>query len=251
MPWRAERLQEQETIMPTEEERLQILEMIASGKISAEQGIELLSTLTGEVGDSFSEAEGASLTGSPNFPTREDVQFLQSEELDEMPFQSETKVGFYSSEQHGAAGVPPGMNKWQNFWWVPMAVGVGTTVLASLIMFFVFLGTGLSFWFACSWLPFLIGVGLVVFAWVSRTMRWLHLRIQQKPGEHPQNINISFPLPLGLAAWFVRTFKHWLPANIANIDTALLALKDTSGSTPFYMEVDEGEGRERVEIYIG
>jgi hypothetical protein len=237
--------------MPTEEERLQILEMIASGKISAEQGVELLSTLSGEVGDSFSEAEGAGLTGSSNLPTLEEVHLLQTEEMGEMPFQSEAQVGFNSSEQTGAAGVPPGMNKWQNFWWVPMAVGVGVTIFASLVMFFVFLGTGLSFWFACSWLPFLVGVGLVVFAGASRTMRWLHLRIRQKPGEHPQSINISLPLPLGLAAWFVRTFRHWLPANIANIDTALLVLKDTSGSTPFYMEVDEGEGKERVEIYIG
>jgi hypothetical protein len=237
--------------MSTEEERLQILEMIASGKISAEQGIELLSTLTGEVGEGFSKAEGTYLPGDSTSHIPNEVHLLKPESVNDTPFQGGLQGGFSSTEQTSPAGVPPGMKKWQNFWWVPMAIGVGTTVLASLVMFFVFLGTGLSFWFACSWLPFLIGVGLVVFAWASRTMRWLHLRIQQKPGEHPQNINISFPLPLGLAAWFVRTFKHWLPANIANIDTALLALKDTSGSTPFYMEVDEGEGRERVEIYIG
>jgi len=87
----------------------------------------------------------------------------------------------------------------------------------------------------------------------SRTSRWLHLRVHQKPGERPQTIAISFPLPLRFAAWFVRNFGRYIPKlDQTGLDEMILALGKTTGpNSPFYIEVDEGEDGEQVQIYIG
>jgi hypothetical protein len=132
-----------------------------------------------------------------------------------------------------------------------MGIGVAITVIGGFFMFWTFQATGLSFWFACSWLPFMIGVICVVLAWSSRTMRWLHVRIRQDSGERPQNIAFSLPLPLGFASGVLRMFRPWLPNNIAQLDAVLQSLNETSTDTPFYLEVDEGNGEDRVEIFIG
>jgi hypothetical protein len=107
---------------------------------------------------------------------------------------------------------------------------------------------------ACAWLPFLLGVAVMALAWSSRTSRWLHLRIhqKQKPGEWPQKITLSFPLPLRLTTWALRTFGRYFPQlKNSGVDELILALgKNTSPDNPFYLEVDEGEAGERVQIYI-
>jgi hypothetical protein len=90
-------------------------------------------------------------------------------------------------------------------------------------------------------------------AWASRNSRWLHLRIHQKPGERPQTILLSFPLPLRVTAWFLRTFGRSIPQlKNSGVDELIQALEqNTVLADPFYIEVDEGEDGERVQIYIG
>jgi hypothetical protein len=104
--------------------------------------------------------------------------------------------------------------------------------------------------------PFTLGLLAIILAWQSRTSPWLHLRVQQAPGETPQRIAISMPLPTGLAAWFLRTFGHRIPAmkeqGLDELDKMILAVgKNVSPDNPIYVQVDEGENGEKVEIYIG
>jgi hypothetical protein len=119
-------------------------------------------------------------------------------------------------------------------------------------MYLAWQSRGLGLLFACTWFPFLLGVAVMAFAWSTRNLPWLHIRIQQKPGERPERIAISLPLPLSLIAWGLRTFKHRIPnPGNMNYDDMVMALKHVSPDTPFSVDVDEGENGERVQVYIG
>jgi hypothetical protein len=155
-------------------------------------------------------------------------------------------------EKFTSPQIDPNMLKWKGFWWIPFWVGVGITIVSASLMYYAWFGGGFSFWFACTWFPFMLGVAVMALAYASRTARWLHVRVHQQPGERPQNIAISLPIPLRLTAWFFRTFKGHIPhMGNTGIDELIMALEATNPDTPFYVEVDEGEDGERVEVYIG
>jgi len=231
--------------MDERSERLHILEMIEGGVITPDEGTRLLKALEGvyEPDESLAgdfetapSSEQASSTASPPPATtaEEAVEAVHGTGLPKEEFNARL------------AG-------WRRWWMIPLWVGVGITIIGGSLMFWAFQSTGISFWFACAWLPFLLGLALIVLAYGSRTARWLHLRVHQKPGDWPQTIALSFPLPLHFTAWFLRTFRHYIPRlDRTGLDELILALeKTTSQENPFYVEVDEGEDGERVQIYIG
>lgn len=221
----------------SEEERRQVLEMVQSGKISAEQALDLLKALQEDEGpDQLPEmASGATAfaTGAAE----------ESSRVEDLP-------------PNQQAEPPPdlgrGAKHWRNWWWIPLWVGVGITAISALLMYAAYNSGGFGFWFACTWFPFLFGVAVMALAATSRTARWLHVRIHQSPGEFPQKIAFSLPIPIRLAGWFFRTFRHTIPGldEVPNIDEMLKALENVTPEAPFFVEVDEGDG-ERVEVYIG
>ena len=151
------------------------------------------------------------------------------------------------------AALPDDALKWKRWWMVPVWVGVGITVFGGLFMYLAMQSSGLGFWFACASLPFILGLLVIVLAWGSRNAPWLHLRVQQPPGEKPERIAFSMPLPIRPAVWFLRTFGRWIP-NLKehSYDEVILAVGDTtSPDNPLYIVVDEEETGEKVEIYIG
>jgi hypothetical protein len=120
-------------------------------------------------------------------------------------------------------------------------------------MFWAFRTSGFGFWFACAWFPFLLGVAVLALAWSSRTSPWLHVRVHQAPGERPRKIAISLPIPVHLTVWGLRTFGHYIPQmGDTSLDEVILALKDVAKEgTPLFVDVDEGENGERVQVFIG
>jgi len=228
--------------MSEKNERLQILEMIENGTITASEGASLLKALEADY-------------------MVEDMSFDSEDEPE--PFV--TDEAGYSKENEPAAEplsgdviadtFDPEIEKWKRWWMIPLWIGVGITVIGGLLMVWAYQASGFSFWFGCSWLPFLLGVAVMVMAWSSRSARWLHLRIQQEPGEWPRTIAFSFPLPLRFAAWFLRTFGQFIPkVNETGVDFDQLIQvleNSTNSETPFYIEVDEGDNGEKVQIYIG
>jgi len=231
--------------MDESSERLHILEMIESGVITPAEGTRLLkaledvyepdASLAGDFETAPSSEQASSTASPPPATTAEEaVEAVHGTGLPKEEFNARL------------AG-------WRRWWMIPLWVGVGITIIGGSLMFWAFQSTGISFWFACAWLPFLLGLALIVLAYGSRTARWLHLRVHQKPGDWPQTIALSFPLPLHFTAWFLRTFRHYIPRlDRTGLDELILALeKTTSQENPFYVEVDEGEDGERVQIYIG
>jgi hypothetical protein len=82
----------------------------------------------------------------------------------------------------------------------------------------------------------------------------LHVRVHQEPGEWPQTIAISLPIPIRFTAWLLRIAKPYIHNHgieRANLDELILALEKTSPDQPFYVKVDEGDSGEKVEVFIG
>ena len=224
-----------------EAERLQILEMIEKGVITASEGVRLLNSLEGELDEteiSFVAEASATSTGQPE--TTPEPGVFEQEPV------SKTKTSSPSKEFDSR------IKKWRSWWWIPLLVGLGITMISGLLMFLAYQGNGFGFWFACLWFPLLFGIMIIILSAASRTARWMHVRIHQEPGEWPQTIAISMPLPIRFAAWIMRIFKpHIHGIDNANLDEMILALEKTSPEQPLYVQVDEGDSGEKVEVYIG
>jgi len=235
-----------------DDERLQILDMIATGKISPQQGVELLKALEDE--------ENKADEAQPSLQLEPPQQPGVDAALPPVVISQQATPPPGSSSQPNAAaneGLPenppfdPRAKKWQGWWRIPLWIGVIATVLTGLLMYSIFRASGFGFWFACSWFPFLISVGILALAWASHSAHWIHIRVHQPPGQRPQNIAISFPIPITLMAWFLRTFRGKIPGmEGVNSDEMILALHHVTPDKPFYVEVNEEHG-EHVEVYIG
>jgi SHOCT-like domain len=292
------------------EERLQILDMIAQGKISAQQGIELLRALDDEASpvEDFPMDESTAVAAQPtqtpdNLPvegqavrqaevipaealppvmetaaqvepeapafeqpvvvsqaevmppvveTSPQTEIPSPEAAPNAPLPSESQTSpTIVEELPPAPSFDPKAAKWRGWWRIPLWIGVIATILTGILLYTIYNAGGFNFWFACAWFPFMLSVAIIALAWASRSAHWLHVRVHQRPGERPQNIAISLPIPLTLMAWGLRTFRSKIP-NIQgmNPDEMILTLKHVSPEQPFYVEVNEDNG-ERVEVYIG
>jgi hypothetical protein len=110
--------------------------------------------------------------------------------------------------------------------------------------------SGLGFWFFCAFVLFLLGVALLALGLDSRTSRWIYVNVQQKPGEKPERIVISFPLsPVsGLVSLFG---KHIPSEQKGAVDDVLRAIfRSTTSSEPFFVDVNDKDGQ-HVQVYIG
>lgn len=229
--------------MSDSSERMHILEMIESGKISAEQGMQLIAAL-----DSAEESEEGPILEAEN--SQADTATMPDTSTGMEPTYSQAAP---KSKPPTPPHLPQEINKWRRFWVIPLAIGIAVTILSSYWMYTAQQASGIGFSFLCASLPFLIGLAILALAWKTRRGPWLHLRIQQKPGEHPQRIALSFPLPIRLAAWFLKRFGNRIEGlENTSLDEVILAVGDnTSPENPVYVQVDEGEDGEKVEIFIG
>lgn len=256
--------------MSTESERKQILFMVESGKITPSQGVKLLQALddTASEGELGGESLVQAAQEAPIFEPPVDQNRVVAENLNPSPTgqpqDHPTDIPVEPGENPDPqptqeANLPPrpvdapDYKSWRRWMMIPLWTGVVVTILGGVLMYTTWMASrGLSFWFACAWIPFLAGIGLTVLAWGGRSVRWLHIRIQQKTGEWPQKIAFSLPLPLKLLAWLVRTFGDRIPnMEGKGMDEMILALENTSADAPFFLDVDDGEDGERVQVIIG
>lgn len=259
--------------MTASDERRRILDLLDNGTITAEQAIQLLATV--EDDDEPEEVAPA----SQNAESADQAMILESR-VTSVPIAEQavapvvlpdpvpvpTPVAAEQAEneiptpedppepQPGRVDSPfdPGQAGWRAWWQWPFWIGIGVTVFAAGLMYLAYQGSGFGFWFACTWFPFLFGVAVMALAWASRTARWVHVRVQQKPGQKPERIAISLPIPLRLTAWALQTFGGQIPG-MKNMNAAemVMALRNVTPETPFYVQVDEGDDGEKVEVYIG
>ena len=215
----------------TDQERNQVLKMIEEGKITPEEGLQLMQALEQQEPD----LEPAALPAAPTVEASSNSG----------PAQTADSIPDPQVERLKATA--------RRLWQIPLWVGIFITVLSALGMYAVMRGPGMNFWFYFLLLPLLLGVALTALAAGSRAARWIYVDVHQQPGEHPGHIFLGFPLPLKLTAWFLRTFGPMIPdLQRTNVDGIIQVIESGfSGKEPLIVHVDEGETGERVQVYIG
>ena len=252
--------------MDISSERMRILELIDSGEISTEDGLRQLAALQDQAGldeQTDNLPPERILTG----PAETSLGINAYSQLDSPGYVQAGNAGQSDSGTRPESDAAPArpeivsdtqredFERWKHYWMIPLWIGVGTTILGGLLMYWALQSAHVGFWFICATLPFIFGVLVMAMAAGSRTARWLHVRVQQPPGERPQRIAISFPIPIGFTIWFLRTFRGHIPGleNVpVNLEDMLETMRaSTSSDDPIYIRVDEAENGEKVEIFIG
>lgn len=201
------------------EEQKQILKMVEAGKISAAEAMQLIKALESS-----------------------------STELEILEAPAEGQAAAPAAEFERVAG------RARQLWQIPLWGGILVTVLSAYWLYNLVQASNFGFWFYCAAMPFLlVGVLVLALAAGSRSSRWLYVNVSQDHVSWPRNVALGMPLPLGLAAWFLRNFGHNIEGlNRTKVDEILqLISSGVSSGEPLIVNVDQGEGGERVQVYIG
>jgi hypothetical protein len=214
------------------EERRKILQMVQDGKISAEQAASLMRALDEEPEPTDPDVEiidtGSSYTYSN--PTG-----IHEEPYDDTEFEEVKRRA-------------------RRFAMIPLWIGVVITVLSAWGIYSAQQSSGLNFWFFFLMIPLLIGVILIALGAGGQTSKWLYVNVDRRNAhDGPRNITLGFPLPLGLTAWFLRTFGHNIHGmRNTNVDEIIQILDATGKSgAPLIINANDKEDGEHVQVYIG
>lgn len=239
-------------------EKMKILQMIEDGEITLEEGIKRISQLE-DAPTSTENSESAldilAKIESGEISADEGVQFItRSSTYNEQEEDDDDEEEMFEEEIEFETSTPPQfsdeeVNRWKRWWSYPLYIGIGILILSAFWLNSAYQNNGYSFWFFCSWIPLGIGLLLMTLSWQSRGGPWIHVRVK---GES-ERVAISLPAPLGITKWALRNFGHFIPQlEKTSVDEIILALENTTkNNAPFYVQVDEGENGEHVEVFIG
>ncbi len=203
------------------EERRKILQLVADGKISADEAANLMRTL-----DDTAE---------------EEMEIFEAE-----PAMSEER-----SDPSEFDEVRRRAMRWAM---IPLWGGVIFTVLSAWGMYAVQQNAGYNFWFFCLGMPLFLGIILIALGSGGMGSRWLYVNVDRtRAQDWPKNITIAFPLPLGLVSWFLKTFGSRINGmKKTTVDEVVMAIAMTkSVREPLIVNVDEAKDGERVQLFIG
>ncbi|KUK46128.1 MAG: hypothetical protein XD73_1002 [Anaerolinea thermophila] len=208
-----------------------VLDMVGQGQISAEEGLRLINAM-GRQSEQPSETEDYEASSAD-----QELVEINTEEAAARPQIPKEELDR--------------MKHLKRWWVLPFAVGLVITTLGAIWMYMGYTAKGFGFGFWLAWTPFLLGIFITAVSYQSSHGVWLHVRIKQKPGESPQRIVISLPIPLTLTRWVVSTFGDRIPG-LKNQPVSEYSeiLKGISPEDPFYVHVDERDG-EGVEVFFG
>jgi SHOCT-like domain len=229
-----------------ETERMKILEMIDEGEISLSDGLQLLEALTGQTP---APVRGLSDENAPPPDDTAEPSTVPTTEPDDPP---EVFV-LDAPDYHESSGSGPDISHWHGWWKYIFWTGAAVMIFGALLLALAIEYSAAGFWYFCAAVPFLLGLGVLFLGWYSRTSRWIHIRVRQPPGEWPTNIALSMPLPIRPTAWFVRVFGRWIPQlDATGLDELITALdQSTTPENPLFVQVQDDEDGEEVEIFIG
>lgn len=218
-----------------ETERLRILDMLGEGFISAEDAVQLLNALSGERSQGVAPARSLSLAPPP---TGEPVMAEAA-----APSSSAELPDEFAAQRAA----------FRHLWRYPLAAGVIVITASGLLIYQGYQKAAFGYWFYISWISLVLGLAVTILAFYSRKARWLHVRIQGNTAGEAERKTFSFPLPIRPAAWVIRRFGHWFPKlEKTSLDEVILALENnTSPDKPFYVEIQDKEAEERVQVFIG
>jgi hypothetical protein len=219
-----------------EDERMDILGMIESGEIDVEEGLKRLKdeNVDDSSGDPLSKLEAGEIDVS------EAIRIIEREGVS----------GDESSPDPGPERetVGPSTEKWRSWWLLIPATGFVVTAFGG------WLGTIGGWWWLCAAPSLLLGIFILLFGLVTQNAPWLHIRVDTGQKTWPRRIAISFPVPIRLASWGIRTWGHYAGSIDATaVDELLLSLEgNLSSDNPIHIQVDEDdETGEKIQVYLG
>jgi len=239
-------------------QRMHILEMIESGQVGFDEGLRLLKDRTSDKASPSEESAPTTIVS----PAADDPA-VEGHVLERETTNTEAGEWYKTSDLHQEDKVPQKgapshpfpteVHGFRRLWIIPLWLGVGLTTLGGMLMLWAQQVSGFGFWFLLASIPFALGVMLVCLARGNRSSPVIHLSVHRKPEERPQRLVISFTIPLNPIIWFLRKFGHWIPKlEEASMDEVVEAIEQAASTeNPVYIQVDEGNRGERVEIYIG
>jgi hypothetical protein len=135
----------------------------------------------------------------------------------------------------------------QQAWLIPLTGGVLLVALAGMANALL-MGDGSRLgWLACTLPLMLLGALVIALAWWSRTDRWLHVRVRN----HDTRFRISLPLPLRPVAWLARLVRPFVPQmHDIPVDEMILALAEMEEEGMLGVEVNDDDGGE-VQVCFG
>jgi hypothetical protein len=213
----------------TDNEREQVLKMIADGKISAEDGLKLMHALDED----------------------------QPEDLEPQTERTSQPATNEAAREVSDMDLDPRINRIKStvarLWQIPLWIGIFILLASALGMFSLIQADKLNFWFFFLILPLLLGVLIIAAAAGSRHARWLFVDVQERSDEKPHRVFLGFPIPLKLTSWVLRTFRPQIDnVQPEQMDAILTAIESgLSSEQPLIVNVDEGDGGDRVKVYIG
>ena len=207
------------------EERRKILQMVQDGKISAEQAASLMRALEEDTDEA--EIEVVEMGAGSGADSAERIDAPEFEEI---------------------------KARARRFAMIPLWIGVALTVLSAWAIYSVQQSSGMNFWFFFLIIPLLVGVLFIALGASGQSSRWLYVNVDRRNAhDGPRNITLGFPLPLGLTAWFLRTFGHNMRGmKNTNVDE-IIQLLDATGKSgaPLIINANDNEDGEHVQVYIG
>lgn len=208
-----------------------VLDMVEQGQISAEDGLRLI------------KAMGNGREANPE----QAVPGMEIVEPAGVPDAAEAEI----PDLHIPEAEQRRMNRLKRWWVLPFGIGLLITSLGAVWMYLGYTANGFGFGFWLAWLPFLLGIFIVAVSFQTSKSVWLHVRIKQRPGESPQRISISLPMPISLTRWFMTAFGKRIPGlKDQPLENYAEVLDNLSPEAPFYVHVNDDDGEE-VEVFIG
>ncbi len=197
------------------DERLRILELIESGRISVEEGVRRL----------------------------EDLPAQEAPQTSDSP---ETSPAVTAEESARTESPIPGFVRW--VWRTVFGLGVLVLAAGGLLLARAYSrpgGPGLVW----GWLLFGLGLAVMLLGWWLQRARWLYVRIREQDGH---GFMIVLPIPLLLVAWLLRVARRFVPQiEETGADQLVFAMREEiRKGSPFLIEVDDEEDGEEVRIGI-
>jgi|WetSurMetagenome_2_1015567.scaffolds.fasta_scaffold117335_2 hypothetical protein len=209
------------------EERKKILQMVEEGKITAEQAASLMRALD-EDQDQREAQQGEVLQPGPT-------------------------PGSAGSETSGPEfeEVKARARRWAM---IPLWIGIVVTIFSAWGIYEILNDFGTNYWWICLLFPLFIGILLIALGAGGPGTRWLYVNVDRRYAEDwPRTITFGFPLPLGLAAWFLRNFGHTIHGLGNTSVDDIIQILDATGKSgePFIVNVNDDDEGEHVQVYIG
>lgn len=82
-------------------------------------------------------------------------------------------------------------------WKFFLGAGLVLTIATAALMAFIIQRSGLNFWFYCAWLPLALGIGITVLAWAARTSTWLQMQVRSRKSGG-RKVFFTMPLPVSM-----------------------------------------------------